>query len=142
MTITKEILLKEKVQDSTLNQPAKKMKINDNYCWHNVSPPVFDMSFGGEEFDVPPENFEELTPVNYFQMFWNKDINKLIAEQTNLYSVQKDGKIIATTEDQIKQFIGIQMLNSHVDLSSYIFWARETRAPPPPPFPQLPMSCL
>ena len=33
---------KEKVQDSTLNQPAKKMKINDNYCWHNVSPPVFD----------------------------------------------------------------------------------------------------
>ena len=61
-------------------------------------------------------------------MFWNKDLNKLIAEQTNLYSVQKDGKIIATTEDEIKQFIGIQMLNSHVDLSSYmIYWARETR---------------
>ena len=33
---------KEKVQDSTLNQPAKKMKINDNYCWHNVSPPLSD----------------------------------------------------------------------------------------------------
>ena len=67
-------------------------------------------------------------------MFWNKDLNKLIAEQTNLYSVQKDGKIIATTEDEIKQFIGIQMLNSHVDLSSYmIYWARETRYPPPPP---------
>ena len=77
-------------------------------------------------------------------MFWNKDLNKLIAEQTNLYSVQKDGKIIATTEDEIKQFIGIQMLNSHVDLSSYmIYWARETQYPPPAlPFPQLPMSCL
>ena len=56
---------KEKIQDSTLNQPANKTKVNDyNYRWHNVFPPVFDTSFGGEEFDVPPENFEELTPLN------------------------------------------------------------------------------
>ena len=69
---------KEKVQDSTLNQPAKDTKFNDhNYRWRNVSPPVFDTSFGGEEFDVPPENFEELTPLNYFPMLWNKGLNKL-----------------------------------------------------------------
>ena len=84
---------KEKVQSSALNQPAKKTKVNDhNYRWRNVPPPVFDKSFGGEEFDVPPENFEELTPLNYFQMFWNKDLSKLLAEQTNLYSVQKKWK--------------------------------------------------
>ena len=120
---------KEKVQDSTLNQPAKKTKVNDHiYRWRNVSPSVFDTSFGGEEFDVPLENFEELTPLSYFQMFWNKDLNKLIAEQTNLNSVQKDGKSIATTEDEIKQFISIQMLMSLVDLPSYMmYWARETR---------------
>ena len=123
---------KEKVQDSTLNQPAKKTKANDqNYHWRNVSPPVFDTSFGGEEFDVPPENFEELTLLNYFQMFSNKDFNKLIAEQNNLYSIQKDGKSIATTEDEIKQVIGIQMLMSLVDLPSYMmYWARETWYPP------------
>ena len=123
---------KEKVQDSTLNQPGKKTKANDqNYHWRNVSPPVFDTSFGGEEFDVPPENFEELTLLNYFQMFSNKDFNKLIAEQNNLYSIQKDGKSIATTEDEIKQVIGIQMLMSLVDLPSYMmYWARETWYPP------------
>ena len=56
---------KEKNQDSTLNQPANKTKVNDyDYRWHNVFPPVFDTSFGEEEFDVPPENSEELTPLN------------------------------------------------------------------------------
>ena len=125
----KKITSKEKIQDSTLNQPAKKTKVND----HNVSPPVFDMSFGGEEFDVPPEKFEELTPLNYFPMFWNKDLNKLdlIAKQTNLYSTQKDGKSRATTEDEIKQFVGIQMLMSLFDLPSYMMYqARETCYPP------------
>ena len=66
-------------------------------------------------------------------MFWNKDLNKLIAKQTNLYSVQKDGKIIATTEDEIKQFIGIQMLNSHVDLSSYRYIGLGKLGTPPRP---------
>ena len=61
-------------------------------------------------------------------MFWNKDLNKLIAEQTNMYSVQKDGKSIATIEDEIKQLIGIQMFMSLVDLPWYMmYWARETR---------------
>ena len=56
---------KEKIQDSTLNQPVNKTKVNDhNYRWCNVSPPVFNTSFGGGEFDVPPENFGELTPLN------------------------------------------------------------------------------
>ena len=91
-----------------MNQPAKKMKFNDhNFHWRNVSPPDFDASFGGEQIDVPPENFEELTPLNYFQMLWNKGLNELIAEQTNLYGIQKDGKIIAITEDEIKQFVSI-----------------------------------
>ena len=82
------------------------------------------MSFGGEEFDVPSEKFEELTPLNYFQMFWNKDLNKLdlIAEQNNMYSTQKDGKSRATTEDEIKQFVGIQMLMSLFDLPSYMMY--------------------
>ena len=112
-----------------MNKPAKKMKFNDhNYHWRNLSPPVFDTSFGGEEFDVPPENIEELTLLNYFQMLWNKGLNKLKAEQTNLYSVQKDGKSIATTEDEIKQFISIQVLMLLVDLPSHMmYWARKIR---------------
>ena len=94
VTITQEILVKKKVQDSTLNQPAKKMKINDhNYCWGDVSPPDFDTSFGREGFDVLPENYKGLTLQSYFQIFQNKDLNKLIAKQSNLYSVQKDERV-------------------------------------------------
>ena len=55
-------------------------------------------------------------------MLWNKGLNKLIAEQINLYSVQKDAKSIATTEDEIKQFIGIQILMSLVDLPSCMMY--------------------
>ena len=86
---------------------------------------------------MPPENFEELKPLNYFQMFCNKDLNKLISEHTNLYSVQKHGNSIATTDNEIKPFIGIQMLMSLVDLPSYMMdCARETW------YTQLPMLCL
>ena len=53
-------------------------------------------------------------------MFCNKDLNKLISEHTNLYSVQKHGNSIATTDNEIKPFIGIQMLMSLVDLPSYM----------------------
>ena len=47
--------------------------------------------------------------------FWranapNKDLNKLIAEQTNLYSVQKDGKSIATTKDESNNLSVFQCL--------------------------------
>ena len=60
-------------------------------------------------------------------MFCNKDLNKLISEHTNLYSVQKHGNSIATTDNEIKPFIGIQMLMSLVDLPSYMMdCARET----------------
>ena len=86
---------------------------------------------------MPPENFEELKPLNYFQMFCNKDLNKLISEHTNLYSVQKDGNSIATTDNEVKPFISIQMLMLLVDLPSYVMdGARETW------YTQLVMSCL
>ena len=40
----------------------------------------------------------------------------------HLYSTQKDGKSRATTEDEIKQFVGIQMLMSLFDLPSYMIF--------------------
>ena len=53
-----------------------------------------------------------------------------------MYSVQKHGNSIATTDNEIKPFIGIQMLMSLVDLPSYMMdCARETW------YTQLPMLC-
>ena len=49
------------------------------------------------------ENVTQLmTPFEYFMFFWTEELNDLIAEQTNLYSVQKTGKSIKTTSHEIK----------------------------------------
>lgn len=60
-------------------------------------------------------------------MFWKSDINSLIAEQTNLYKVRKDGKSILTTPRKIDQFFGVQTLMSIIELLSFtMYWARKT----------------
>ena len=52
----------------------------------------------------------------------------LLAEQTNLYSVQKTGQSIATTKQEIEKFIGIEIHMSIVRIPLYtMYWAAETR---------------
>ena len=102
-----------------------------NYRWRSVVPPVKDTSFSGPEIPLPPENFDQLTPLNYFQMFWGPDLDQLIAEQTNLYSTQLTTKSIGVTAHEIRKLIGIQMLMAVVKLPQYeMYWAKETRYPP------------
>ena len=61
-------------------------------------------------------------------MFWKDDINVLLSEQTNLYSVQRKGTSLNTTSGEIEQFIGIQMYMSIIDFPAYrTYWALETR---------------
>ena len=72
-----------------------------------------------------------MTPLNYFQMFWKDEINTLIADQTNLYSFQKNTKSINTTDGEIEQLIGMQMLMPVINLPAYrMYWAVDTRYPP------------
>ena len=64
-------------------------------------------------------------------MFWKDDVNVLLSEQTNLYSVQRKGASLNTTSGEIEQFIGIQMYMSVIDFPAYrMYWALETRYPP------------
>ena len=101
------------------------------YRWRTTEPPVINTDFLGNSFSLPPENTDELTPMDYFQLFWKSSLNNLICDQTNLYSVQKTGKSICTTSDEIEQLIGIQMCMSVVKLPSFcMYWAVETRYPP------------
>ena len=52
-------------------------------------------------------------------------------EETNLYSVQQTGKSIATTKNEIEQFIGIQIRMSIVRMTVYRhYWASNTRYAP------------
>ena len=45
-----------------------------NYRWRKKPPPEFDITFKGEEFSLPPEGADEMTPLNYFKIFWSNDI--------------------------------------------------------------------
>ena len=40
-----------------------------NYRWRKKPPPEFDKTFKGEEFSLPQERADEMTPLNYFKIF-------------------------------------------------------------------------
>ena len=63
-------------------------------------------------------------------MFWKEDLNELISEQTNLYSVQQAGKSINTKPKEIDQLIGVQMQMTIVKLPRYdMYWESESKIP-------------
>ena len=67
-------------------------------------------------------------PVSYFKFFWKYDLNVLLAEQTNIYNVQKSGSSLSSTAEVIEQFIGIQIYMSIIDFPNFsMYWANETR---------------
>ena len=67
-------------------------------------------------------------PVSYFKFFWKHDLNVLLAEQTNIYNVQKSGSSLSSTAEVIEQFIGIQIYMSIIDFPNFsMYWANETR---------------
>ena len=84
-----------------------------------------------DNFSLPPVQFDEMTPLNFFKMFWDDSITDILVEQTNLYSVQITGRSIDTNRNEMEQFLGIHMLMSIVNLPSYqMYWANETRYAP------------
>lgn len=99
--------------------------------WRSKAPPAPNTEFSGKEFRPPPEDFDTWTPLNYFELFWKEDLNVLLSEQTNLYSVQRKGTSINSTSGEIRQLIGLQMFMSIFNLPTYrMYWAKETRYPP------------
>ena len=87
------------------------------YTWKKKEPIVFDTSFKGKEFSPPPENAAEMTPLQYFEVFWDDNILEHIAYHTNLYSVQQSGKSIKTNVKDNEVFFGIQMTLAIVRMS-------------------------
>ena len=70
-------------------------------------------------------------PIDYFKMFWTDDITELIANETNLYSVQKTGRSIKTTFHEMEQLLGMQMLMGVVKMPKYmLYWMAGTRFAP------------
>lgn len=98
------------------------------YRWRKKEPVVFDTSFKGSNFSPPPDNADKLTPLNYFKMFWNDEINAHLSHHTNLYSTQETGKSIVTDPDEIEVFFGIQMTMAIIKMSQYkMYWSPQLR---------------
>lgn len=81
---------------------------------------------------VPEDNEfldDELTPFEYFKMFFDNDIMENIVFQSNLYAVQKDPeRPLNTTKNEVSAFMGILLLSGIIKVPSYrMYWANATR---------------
>ena len=93
-------------------------------------PSAGNTEFGGKQFGNPPINFYEMCPIDFFKLFWTYSIRQTLVLQTNLYSVQEQGKNISTLAKEIEQFLGMHILMGIMKLPDYNFyWAAETRYP-------------
>ena len=100
--------------------PTKKKKSNSKkeshtWRWRAGAPPNVDTAFKGDAFkgdafSRPPENFDEMNPIDFFRMFWTENITNLLVEQTNLYCVQNKGSSVKVTQQEIERFLGIHIL--------------------------------
>ena len=64
----------------------------------------------------------------YFKQFFDDDLIKHTADQTNLYSVQCTGKSINVDENETEHYFGILLLMSVIKLPQVrMYWSEETR---------------
>ena len=92
--------------------------------WANIPYGNPEATFGGSE-----EIVDELKePISYFRGLITDEIMEAMAEQTNLYSVQTDGKSIDTSKAEMDLFIGLYLRMGLVQAYAVrAFWAEETR---------------
>lgn len=68
------------------------------------------------------------SPLDYFSKFFSPDIRTDIVEQTNLYSVRSTGKSINVTEEEIRDFLAIEIIMGVVKMPSYLdYWSQRLR---------------
>lgn len=83
-----------------------------------------------ESADEGIEERCEFTPYMYFKQFITDDMIQLVADQTNLFSVQKEGKSVNTNVKEIEQVLGMYMFMGLVQmLTVSAYWEIETKYP-------------
>ena len=95
------------------------------YRWRKQDTLVGDFTFS-IAFSDPPLNVK--SPLDYFCQFITEGVIDRVVEQTNLYSVQKNGKSIATNKEEIRSLTGMLMKMGIVRMPNYLsYWSRELR---------------
>lgn len=91
--------------------------INDKQPESSTKEP--DYGFQWRKRDIPSttvrcepdvdEVEEIMPPLEYFKRFWHDELNKLVVEQTSLYSTQKTTSPVCTTTEKLEKIIGMHM---------------------------------
>lgn len=115
----KELMAQKDLSENELNQ------LLDEPFWTKMNFDEPDVSFKGTT-EKAPEQLK--TPIEYFQdMVTDSAIENMVL-QTNLYSTQKTGQCINTSEAEIKLFIGLYLRMGLIQCYSVrAFWANATR---------------
>lgn len=101
--------------------------VNHHYRWRSRDAPVAPYIFENNFTDPPDEPY---TPTQYFFQFLTEEAIQLMVDNTNLYSVQKTGKSVNVTVEEMKSFIGMQIVMGIVRMPRYeYYWSRELRYP-------------
>ncbi|KAI2647593.1 PiggyBac transposable element-derived protein 2 [Labeo rohita] len=122
------------VEVPTTQDTIKKQSVKDNakkkeYRWRKkqFQPPSVGFIASDEEGTEDRCNW---TPYMYFKQFVTDEMLQETAEQTNLYSVQKEGKSINTTAKELEQVLGMYMHMGLVQMSCVrAYWEMETKLP-------------
>lgn len=76
------------------------------YCWRKKQFDPPNTCFTGEGISAPA--YAKVgSPFEYFQKFITDEMSTLLVQNTNLCSVQKDGKSVETSKKELEQVFGI-----------------------------------
>ncbi|XP_049460947.1 piggyBac transposable element-derived protein 3-like [Epinephelus fuscoguttatus] len=116
-------------QAKRTNKSAKKKVKTKEYRWRKAEFDPPDVPFI-ESADEGIEERCEFTPYMYFKQFVTEDMIQLVADQTNLFSVQKEGKSVNTNFKEIEQVLGMYMFMGLVQMPNVrAYWEIETKYP-------------
>ena len=90
--------------------------VNHHYRWRSRDAPVAPYIFENNFTDPPDESY---TPTQYFFQFLTEEAIQLMVDNTNLYSMQKTGKSVNVTVEEMKSFIGMQIVMGIVRMPRY-----------------------
>ena len=96
--------------------------------WRRKLPAKVNNEFVGEPFPDPPK--KEMSPLEYFKLFFDDKLISHIAHQSNLYATQQAGKSQSTNSNEIEQYIGLLLMMGIIKLLQYrMYWENATRFP-------------